>query len=228
MRTMLCISLLVAVLAMALPDQAVAVPNCDQVDIGFCLPESGCSRTLQWRGSCFGEEDREWRCCWSGGGCSGCASWTGCTCFGGTGCDCLLEGTPITLADGSTRPVEKIQVGDRVLAYDEFTAGMTSAEVVAVHSPYVVTHYLVVNEKVSMTENHPVLSGAKWVSTGQLQVGDMLTLAGGGQDPVYSIRRVGESARTYNFQVSMGTYVAGGIIMHNKEDCYEYYQAYPG
>lgn len=32
---------------------------------------------------------------------------------------CFLAGTPITLADNSTHPIEQIQLGDQVLSYDE-------------------------------------------------------------------------------------------------------------
>ena len=43
---------------------------------------------------------------------------------------------------------------------------------------------------------------------------------------VLSIRRVEGKVTVYNFQVSIGTYVAGGLIMHNKEDCEQFIQ-YP-
>src|SRR5262245_2400686 len=37
---------------------------------------------------------------------------------------CFLAGTPITMADGTTKPIEEIQVGDVVLAYDKVTGEM--------------------------------------------------------------------------------------------------------
>lgn len=222
MRVLLLVLLSFVALMMALSDQALAHPNCDQVIPPLlCGPVSGCTAYIEWRGDCAGPIPREWRCCWDGPNCPPCGSWQSCDCWG-PGCDCLPAGTQITLADGTTKPVEKIQVGDRVLSYDELAAGMASAEVVAVHTPYAAAHYFVVNEKVSMTENHPVLVGGKWVAAGQLKVGDMLTRAGGDQESIFSIRRVDEAVTVFNFQVSLGTYVAGGFIMHNKEDCEDF------
>ena len=42
--------------------------------------------------------------------------------------------------------------------------------------------------------------------------------------PVYSIQRIDESAPVYNFQVAGGTYVANGVVVHNKPECYQYIQ----
>jgi hypothetical protein len=225
MRVMLCVLLSFVGLAMVLPNQALAIPNCDQVIPPLlCGYKQDCTSVIEWRGACAGEIPREWRCHWTGPYCEEeFGDWQPCSCWQ-PGCDCLPAGTPITLADGTTKPVEKIQVGDRVLSYDQLAAGMTSAEVVAVHAPYAAAHYFVVNEKVSMTENHPVLVGGEWVAAGQLKVGDMLTRAGGDQESIFSIRRVDEAVTVFNFQVSLGTYVAGGFIMHNKEDCEDYIQ----
>jgi hypothetical protein len=223
MRALLCV-LLSCMGLMTLSSQTLAHPRCDQViPAEFCGTGGGCyAPFIEFSGTCSGQSQIQWHCCWAVGNCP-CHDWDWCWCVGG-GCDCLPEGTPITLADGSTKPVEKIQIGDRVLAYDELAAEMTSAEVVAVHAPYAAAHYLVVNGKVSMTENHPLLVRGEWVSAGQLKIGDMLTRAGGDQEPIFSINRVDEAVTVYNFQVSVGTYVAGGFIMHNKEDCWLYKQ----
>lgn len=40
---------------------------------------------------------------------------------------CLVEGTKITLSDGSTKPVQDIQYGDNVLCYDFYTGRQTTS-----------------------------------------------------------------------------------------------------
>ena len=71
-----------------------------------------------------------------------------------------------------------------------------------------------------------MLSGGKWVAVANLQVGNALTSSTGSGQTVFSIERVDENVRTYTFQVTGGTYVAGGIVVHNKDICYKFMQ-YP-
>jgi hypothetical protein len=206
-------------------------PNCSQIDVGFCasIPECG-SRAIQWRGSCNNyPPDLEWRCVWTN-----CAppytpteygDWVPCTCSG-SGCDCLLSGTQITLADGSTKSVESIQVGDQVLGFDEKSKSMKPAVVTATHAPFETDHYYILNGTIRMTEAHPVLSGGKWVAVADLRIGDPVTGSRGNVQRIFSMEEVHDGAPTYNFQVSGGTYVAGGIVVHNKENC-EHFQQWP-
>jgi hypothetical protein len=139
----------------------------------------------------------------------------------------LLEGTPITLANGRDKPVEMIRKGDQVLAYDESSGTMRASEVVSVHAPYDVDHYFVINEEIRATENHPMLSDGRWVAAGQLRIGDWLTGPDNQDILVTSVRQVEGKARVFNFQVAAGTYVADGVIVHNKEDCEQYVQYCP-
>jgi len=62
-----------------------------------------------------------------------------------------------------------------------------------------------------------VLSGGKWVAVANLQVGNALTSSTGSGQTVFSIERVDENVRTYTFQVTGGTYVAGGIVVHKSQ-----------
>ncbi|MBK8232921.1 MAG: hypothetical protein IPK72_20650 [Candidatus Eisenbacteria bacterium] len=123
--------------------------------------------------------------------------------------------------------VEMIQVGDQVLSYDEEAAQLRGGEVVRVHAPYKVGHYLIINDRLRVTENHPILVRGAWTGAGDLRPGDMLTAADGTDEIVRTIRRVNQPTYVYNFQVSTGTYVAAGLIVHNKEDCEEYTQYCP-
>ncbi|MBU1699933.1 MAG: hypothetical protein KJ970_13945 [Candidatus Eisenbacteria bacterium] len=131
------------------------------------------------------------------------------------------------MANGSTKPVEEIQVDDRVLSYNESSAKMRASEVTSVHKPFFVDHYYIINEELRATENHPVLSGGKWVAVSSLSVGDVLTNPDGWDIEIYTVQKIEERAMVYNFQVTLETYVAADMIVHNKEDCEMYDQYYP-
>ena len=70
-----------------------------------------------------------------------------CSCGGG----CFLAGTQITLADGSTKPIERIEAGDVILAWDEKTGKLEPDKVRQVHDPVQWDYYLVVNGRIRLT-----------------------------------------------------------------------------
>ncbi len=84
--------------------------------------------------------------------------------------------------------------------------------------------YYEINGRIRCTATHPVLSRGKWVAVGCLKVGDVLTGADGRAVTVFAVTRVDMPAPVFNFHVSTGTYVAGGVIVHNKENCQQYIQ----
>lgn len=218
MRAKLILVVLGLVVLALVPSPSVAEPRCDQTAAlcrGFESP------TVEF-GPCVNGQST-WSCCaWINDvyTCFGASSF--CWCNNHGGCDCLLEGTPISLADGTTKPVEAIRGGDLVLAFDESTGAMIQSIVVKTHPPYVAPNYFIINERLRLTENHPLLSKGAWVAAGSLAIGDYLTSAGGQYTPIFSIRKVAGNVKVYNFQVAASTYVADGIIVHNKESCEEY------
>jgi hypothetical protein len=138
------------------------------------------------------------------------------SCSSGGGC--FLAGTPITMADGSIKPIEKVQAGDTILAFDEITKSMKPDKVKAVHDPVEVPYYLVVNGAMQLTPNHRVRSKGEWIEIGKLEVGDTLTAPDGSDVPIQSIKRIDEKVTVYNFAVNpFETYVANGVIVHNKK-----------
>jgi DNA polymerase-3 subunit gamma/tau len=134
----------------------------------------------------------------------------------------MLAGTMITMADGSVKPVESVVGGDRVLSYDVRSRQLKPSSVLAVHTPYVVKSYLVVNGTTRVTHNHPFLTSEGWVPAGDLKLGSKLVGAGGESVPVVSIDNISGDEFVYNFQVGDRNYVADGLIVHNKDNCEEY------
>lgn len=145
-------------------------------------------------------------------------NWLYCHCTGG-GCDCLLGGTRIAMTDGTVKRIEEIVAGDRLMSYGSSLESSKMSEVSTVHPSFTVDHYYVINDVLKVTDHHPVLSGGRWIDAGNLTTSDSLTDANGNPVSITSIRRVERRAVVYNIAVSSGTYIAEGVVVHNKENC---------
>lgn len=156
---------------------------------------------------------------------------------------CFLAGTPILMADGSTtRPIEKIKVGDMILAYDVDKDKMVKDKVkeVFVHDS---DNYLIVNDDLKVTPSHPVYavrkdefsngaySDGKWVEIGNLKVGDKILKQNGQYQEIKTIQKIQSNEKVYNFEVNpYHTYIANGYVAHNRKIIYprlEAEQNYP-
>jgi len=129
---------------------------------------------------------------------------------------CFLSGTPILMADGSTKPIEKVGKGESILAFDEATKELKPDKVKQTFR-HKTDQYLIVNGNLRVTENHPVYHNGKWVEIGTLKQGDSLLNSDGKTVPITSMTRVFHKAKVYNLEVNpYHTYIAGGIVVHNK------------
>ncbi|MEU7401653.1 polymorphic toxin-type HINT domain-containing protein, partial [Streptomyces sp. NPDC044948] len=150
------------------------------------------------------------------------------------GCtQCFLPGTRVLLADGSSTPIEKVHVGDRVRATDPVT-GETGARRVAQR---IVTekgdkHLSAITIRgptgdlgtVTATEDHPFWSPSfrSWAPAGALRPGDSLRTDGGTEATVVATRSLDRRTSTYSLTVEglHSFYVlAGGtpLLVHNSE-----------
>ncbi len=131
---------------------------------------------------------------------------------------CFLAETPITLSDGSTKPIEEIKIGDMVMAYNEETKTLETNEVTTIFNHDKEDVYLLVNGTLKVTPVHRVLTKGEWKEIGTLAVGDTLTDMKGNDVLIASIEKVNEKVDIYNFEVSpLHTYIAGGFIVHNRK-----------
>jgi len=141
-----------------------------------------------------------------------------CSCATG----CFLAGTQITMADGTTKPIEQIAVGDVVLAYDKATGEMKPDPVKRLHEPFTADSYLLVNGRLRITPTQPVFSDGRWLDMGDLRVGDTLTAANGSAVKIESLEVVEGPVTVYNFDVNpFETFVADGFIVHRKQTIVE-------
>ncbi|QXE39154.1 hypothetical protein KQY30_15195 [Streptomyces sp. GMY02] len=142
---------------------------------------------------------------------------------------CFLAGTPVLLADGTSKNIEDIEVGDKVLATNPAT-GETSAQPVTELLPSEGEKKL--NEltittaggkkKITATAEHPfwVPKQNAWVNAADLKPGTTLSTADGTTARIVGNRAYTDHVRTYNFTVAKlhTYYVLAGttpVLVHN-------------
>lgn len=132
---------------------------------------------------------------------------------------CFLPGTMVIMADGSSKPIEQVRIGDQVLSFANETYGDKKVVTVqGVHS-YIVDNYMIINDSLQVTGEHEIFLNGKWRYAGYAQVGDELIGEDGKIVKIESIQYVkAAGTRVYNLNVDKThTYFADGIYVHNAE-----------
>ncbi|NOH01446.1 MAG: hypothetical protein HND47_05450 [Chloroflexi bacterium] len=137
------------------------------------------------------------------------------------------------MADGSTKAIENIEVGDRVLGRDEKgeSAVNTVQKLIQPISNNMCQINLAGSEPLRVTNSHPLATTNGWkaidvdaaslekesVAVTKLMIGDRLIKDDGSNPFVLSINCWGDNVQTYNFTVDNShTYFAQGYLAHNK------------
>jgi RHS repeat-associated protein len=144
---------------------------------------------------------------------------------------CFVAGTRILLADGSTKPIEEVKAGDKVMSRPEGGGPLVEATVARtfVHeAPKTLLLTFDDGSKVETTEEHPFhVPGKGWTEAGNLRAGVSVASLGGpglaaaSTIGIASVRVLDRQTRVYNFKVA-GThtyYVASDQSakwVHNK------------
>lgn len=139
---------------------------------------------------------------------------------------CFVAGTLVTTEDGQ-KPIEEIQVGDKVLSENEVTGEIAIKEVYAtsVSETDEFYHIHVNSEEIVATGTHPFyVYKFGWITARALRAGDILVLSNGELVTVEWIdHEILESPiYVYNFEVEdFHTYFVGesGIFVHNGGPC---------
>ncbi|MGW1192081.1 polymorphic toxin-type HINT domain-containing protein [Streptomyces sp. NPDC002559] len=143
------------------------------------------------------------------------------------------SGTRVLLADGATRAIEDVRIGDRVAASDPQT-GLTAARPVTntftTEDDKNFTRLTITTEQgpaaVTATDNHPfwLEDDQRWKNADDLRVGDELRTPNGVSTAVTEVRNQQGPQRTHDLTVSdLHTYyvLAGAtpVLVHNSDGC---------
>lgn len=142
---------------------------------------------------------------------------------------CFPAGTPISLADGSTKAIEEIQVGDRVLTHMGRARRVTSTFVRPYQDELVVLKLVGSRTPLALTPEHPVWGAGRgsvvlnkrwvdtpepsWLHAAHLQAGDYLTFPA-----VYA--PLTPDFATPALARLLGYYLAEGHLVRNKKGEY--------
>ncbi|MDQ0943493.1 polymorphic toxin-type HINT domain-containing protein [Streptomyces sp. V1I1] len=146
---------------------------------------------------------------------------------------CFLAGTGVKMADGSSKNIEDIKVGEKVLATDPETGETGPREVTQLivtehdkHFNELTIETDVGLENLTATHEHPFWSPSErqWIEAGELKPGMTLLTDDGTTLTVQANRPFSKHARTYNLTVDdLHTYyvLAGQtpVLVHNSGGC---------
>jgi hypothetical protein len=131
---------------------------------------------------------------------------------------CFTAGTEITMADGSIKPIEEIEIGDYVSSFsDPLSKEIITAEVTKTFE-HMVKEYVIINNELSVTPDHLVYAGNEFRVAGSLKRGDYMMDEEGERVLVESVEVKREMIEVFNFTVEpTHTYFAGGYYVHNEK-----------
>lgn len=149
---------------------------------------------------------------------------------------CFVGTTLITLADGKTKAIKDIEVGDVVLSFNEVEDANESNQVLAIKSKISKTlvRYIFANGiTIESTEDHPIyvngyhiasfnpiLTTEKYnfdIDVNQINLGDTVNLADGSTTYIEHIEILFEEEQVYTVEVENNhNYYANEVLVHNK------------
>lgn len=149
--------------------------------------------------------------------------------FGGGGC--FLAGSKVLMADGTSRSIESVQLGDFVLGRN----GATNKVLQLHHLPVETRDIYTINESLELTDSHPVLTSSGWKSfnvsasnelhpdldVSELLSGDKLVkfseLLSTHEDSLRTVHLREEAVAVYNLDVDGDdTFIVNNFVVHNK------------
>ncbi len=135
---------------------------------------------------------------------------------------CFSGDTKITMADGSFKKIQEINIGDMVKTFDEENKVVKSSKVTNIyhHSPEEMEeYYLKINDELRVTTDHVIYINGQWKSAGNIKIGDTLVDINGEKITVTSIEKIFEKIKTFNIDVeNYHTFYADNVLVHNEKD----------
>ncbi|MEY9993608.1 RHS repeat-associated protein [Streptomyces sp. V4I8] len=148
----------------------------------------------------------------------------------------FVPGTRVLMADGTTKPVEDVRIGDEVLATDpktgETVAKKVTAQITGTGAKHLVTITLTVDgekQTVTATDGHPfwVPALGTWVDAADLAAGQWLRTSAGTHVQITAVHHSARPATVYNLTVAdlHSYYVLAGsttLLAHNDEGGFDW------
>jgi hypothetical protein len=128
---------------------------------------------------------------------------------------CFTPTTQVLLADGTSKDIQDIEPGDKVLSYDMFTDQQVIGEVVELQEHLDGSYeYYIINNTLEITPNHPVLINGVWSRISNLEIGDTLEDNNGNLVTVESIEKGYQTDKIYNVIVkNYNTFYADSYLV---------------
>jgi hypothetical protein len=150
------------------------------------------------------------------------------------GCNSFAAGTAVLMADGSSKPIQDIHVGDQITNKDPETGQVQTHTVMATHitdDDHDFVDLTVQTQSgastVTVTANHLFWDETKrsWIEAAAVDVGDQFDTAGKDRVTAAASRRYVGSMRTYNVTIDeVHTYWifvgSGSVLVHNCDGTY--------
>ncbi|MCA9398380.1 MAG: hypothetical protein KC618_01440, partial [Candidatus Omnitrophica bacterium] len=116
---------------------------------------------------------------------------------------CFLAGTQVVMADGTTKAIEDIRIGDTVLSFDEMSGEKVSSKVTHFFDGEYTNEYLLLNNGLGVTENHLFYSEGEWRQIGKLALDSKLLDLELADADIKSVQKVHtpNKVRVYNIEV---------------------------
>ena len=129
---------------------------------------------------------------------------------------CFTKGTKVKTPLGYAT-IESLKKGDLVKSYDTKVEAKVDSEVTETFLHENHDGYLVINENIKTTSNHPFYSNGDWVDAGELSVGDKILHVDGLEHTIESIENYDDTIDVYNIEVDGNhNYYAENYLVHNK------------
>ena len=137
---------------------------------------------------------------------------------------CFTADTGVLMADGTTKPIDQVVVGDQVAAYNPDTGEVEPRAVTDtfVHEQVATVRVKTSQGEITTTINHPFyVEGKGWRTVGQLEAGDQLHTPDGTLAEVITIQATGTSETVYNLAVEdlhsyyVQTSDGTNVLVHN-------------
>lgn len=134
--------------------------------------------------------------------------------------ECFPAGTAITLADGSSKAIERVEPGEFVLSFDLRAGASVPARVERVVVRHDAARFVRIDDELLATDNHPFFQGGRWVRAVDLEPGKPLLSFAASQlrdVPVRTLSLEAGPRVTYNLRVAeQHSYFAGGKLVHDR------------